>query len=194
MDLTHLSKVTRSVVVCGVLAAPVFAQGNDERTEAEADRLRQQELLVEAARMDFLSVVGNIPVRSDRSRRQDFRREVGSLREQVVGFWAFRFAPLSEDWARRDLDRRSRELARTLERLREFINQDSDPPEYEPAVLLGDTFLERLNQFVLVGVRLPGLIHEVTDGDVLDLKTLARVRMDLANLESWVRQFRASVR
>lgn len=176
-----------------LLAAPGMAQGNDE-SGAEADRQQQQSLLIDASRSDFLSVVGNIPVRSDRRRRQDFRREVGALREQVVGFWAFRFAPMSEEWARRDLEERSRELARTLEHIREFIDKDSDPPEYAPAVFLGDSFLERLNQFVIVGARLPGLILEVTDGEVLDLATLTRVRMDLASLEFWARQFRASLR
>lgn len=183
----------RYAVLSCLLAAPGLAQGNDQGA-SEGDRERQQALLVDASRIDFLSLVGDIPVRSDRRMRRDFRREVGALREQVLGFWAFRFAPMSEDWARRDLDERSRELVRTLERLREFIDRDSDPPEYAGAVLLGDSFLERLNQFVTVGARLPDLILEVTDGDVLDLATLTRVRMDLASLESWARQFRASLR
>jgi hypothetical protein len=184
-----MSIIVLTLALCGPLAP--FGSGQGTIDDAIQ---RQNDALVSAARTSFVSGVDSIPIRGDRGRRQDFRRELGSLRQQVVGFWAFRYAPMSEEWAKRDLDERARELARTLERLREFVNRDSDPPEYDPAVLSGDSFLERLSHFVRVASRLPGLILEVTEGEVLDLATLDRVRTDLASLESWVREFRESVR
>lgn len=174
--------------------AALFAAASQAQTADDERRQREQSFLMDQSRVDFLSRVGGIPVRSDRGRRQDFRRDLRSLRAQVVGIWAFRFAPMSERWARTDLENRSRELEGTLERVREYLDRDSDPPEVEPAALDGQSFGERLNRFLIVGAPLPDLVLEVVEGEVLDLALLGRVREDLVSLEFWVRELRESRR
>jgi hypothetical protein len=183
------------VLLAGTLASPVCSlaqtdEAREDRMRAEQSRLRdlEQQRQTEAFRNEFLSSVGRIPVgRPDRSRREAFRADVRLFHEQVVGFWALRFAPMSERWAREDLRQRSGDLSGTLERMREYVDRDSDPPDLEPAPLPGQNLVERLDRLLIVGLRLRSQVVEVTEGEVLDLGMLREVRSDFATLEAWVR-------
>lgn len=194
MRVKLLQGILGSALLCSALS-PQEALG--QRSPDEQQRLNEweQQRRVEAARNEFLSSVGGIRAgRSDAARRREFRNDIQALRGQVVEFWALRFAPMSEAWARKDLDDRSKELSQILKRIREYVDRDSSPPELQPADLRGRSFAERLDQFIIVGTRLPGRVLEVTEGAVLDVGLLEDVRSDFASLEAWVREFREGVR
>ena len=177
--------MVRSVVVVSVALVCLVVEAQAQEIEA------QQQQAIERARNDFTARMRRLPVgRSDRSRRQEFRDDVRTFRNELVGLWTLRFAPMTEEWARKDLEARSEDLGDTLERMREHVDRGSDPPDFEPGPLEGQTLAERLDLLVMVGLRLRNTVIEVTDGDVLDLRQLNAVRSDFATLEAWAEEFR----
>lgn len=188
----HVRSGTRTLsllfaaVMCWI-AVPIPADAAAQGTISP----EEQELRLRQSRNDFLRSVDRIPAGGgDRRRAEDFREDLRTFRDQLVGLWAMRFAPVTEDWAREELEDRSDDLGDTLERMRKFVDRDSDPPDFEPAVLEGETLAERLDRLVMVGLRLRISVIEVTEGEVLNLELLNEVRSDFATLESWAEEFR----
>jgi hypothetical protein len=178
------------------VAAGAQASGDASRQRQLDEYLEQErQRRIEETRTSFLSRVDGIPVGStDRARRQEFRSDLRLFRRRIVEFWALRFAPMSEAWARRDLTERTEELAGLLERMREHVNRDSSPPDAEPVPLAGRTFSEHLDRFFLVASRLPARAVAVTEGQVLDFGLLLEVREDFRTLESWTSALGESAR
>lgn len=173
------------------------AQRENQGVQRDIDRQQARELerLIEQSRNDFVSSLRRIPAgRSERARRHAFRADVRGFHDQLVGLWVLRFARMSETWARKDLEERLKDLGNTLERMRKYVDRDSDPPDFTPAGLDGQTLPERLDQLVMLGLELPRRIVEVTEGEVLDLVQLNDVRSDLASLEAWTDELRKTVK
>jgi len=153
----------------------------------------QQRRAEEQIRSQFLSDIGRIPAgRSEGTRRREFHNDLRSFGEQIVGVWSLRLAPMSNERVLEDLEDRSGDLARTVERMREYVDRDSDPPEFDPAPLTGRDLAERLDHFLVLGLQLRRGAIEVTGGEVLDFGRLNEVRADFATLESWIAEFRES--
>lgn len=149
----------------------------------------QQRRLVES-RNEFLRSVDRIPRGGGETRRrEDFRDDLRTFREELVGLWALRFAPMDQEWARDEMEERTDDIGDTLRSLRSFVDRESDPPDFEPASLEGDTLAERLDLLVAAGLRLRTSAIQVTEGAVLDIELLNSVRRDFATLESWAEEF-----
>ena len=150
----------------------------------------EQQLRLRESRNQFIRSVDRIPTgRGDRARQQDFREDLRTFRNELVALWALRFAPMTEEWAREELEDGSDDLGDTLERMRKFVDRGSDPPDFEPVVLEGATLAERLDRVVAVGLRLRESVIDLTEGDVLSIELLNAVRSDFATLESWAEEF-----
>ena len=111
-----------------------------------------------------------------------FLREVEQLRLDVRAMRAFRYAPMSEPWAIRDLARRARDLEEMADRLLDFVQDGSDP---EIEVLLPEEDLAAcLRRLSRVTRRLIPRVVALTTGAILDVSLYQDVVACLAQIRS----------
>jgi hypothetical protein len=112
-------------------------------------------------------------------RLDGFQKDVEKFHRQAAELHALRFAPMSERWAKQDLERLSKDLEKATEKLLKFIDSGSDAPEIEVGPLPAERVETRLRRLAWTVNRLVPRIVQLTTGDVLDLELQRDVRVDL---------------
>ncbi len=106
---------------------------------------------------------------------------------QVRAIHAFRFAPMSEPWAIRDLERRVDKLDDRTEDLIDFIDWGWDLPEPDLVPLRVESDISRINGITAMSRNLVPRIVELTTGDLLNLGVQSEVRYDLFVMRQMIR-------
>lgn len=157
-------------------------------------RMMDRQLTQDRERLESM-MLGNSPetlrsmrvdLSEDARRRRQFRSDLQNFHDRLEALWFLRwYAPMSEAWARRRLEERSKDLGNALERMQRYSYLDSDASPFEPLPLEGSTVTKRIDQVLRVGLRLARNLVQVTDGAVLDLEVLNDVHSDFVSLEAW---------
>ena len=191
-----------------VIAPPTFAQQTQqtekERAEAEEREEREEARRREAERaaaerkrrlreerdldlkrwLERVSPEGRARAEARENyyralRLDGFLKDVEKFHRQAVELHALRFAPMSERWAKKDLERLSKDLEKATEKLLKFIDSGSDAPEIEVGPVPAERVETRLRRLASTVNRLVPRIVQLTTGEVLDLKLQRDVRVDL---------------
>lgn len=123
-------------------------------------------------------------------RLSDFLKDVDKFQRVAAAVRACAFAPMSEAWAVKDLEKHSKEFEKMTERLRKFIDYGIDPPTVEVAPLPDESMESRLRRLVRMTNRLVPRIIKLTTADILDLRLQRGVRQDLAMMKVLSRALR----
>jgi hypothetical protein len=167
-------------------------QGREDAHYLEFLRMWDRQLTLDRERLESMmrgdssDRLGSMPV--DRSARwhRDFRSDFQTFLDELAALWFLRsYAPMSEEWARRRLGERSRDLGDALEHIQKYSHLDPDASAIEPLPLQGETLTKRIDQVLVVGRRLATNLVQVTNGAVLDLEVLSAVHSDFVSLEAW---------
>ncbi len=112
---------------------------------------------------------------------------------QVRAIHAFRFAPMSDPWVIRDLERRVDKLDDRTEDLIDFIDWGWDLPEPDLERLPVESDMSRINGIAALSRNLVPRIVELTTGDLLNLGVQSEVRFDLFVMRQMIRSLQQPV-
>lgn len=177
---------------------PPGSTGNPlDRELAEEERARER--AVESNRRADLARLGVSITPEARANRETIENYYVKLRLwrflddlidfslQVRAIHAFRFAPMSEPWAIRDLERRVDKLDDRTEDLIDFIDWGWDLPEPDLVPLRVESDISRINGITAMSRNLVPRIVELTTGDLLNLGVQSEVRYDLFVMRQMIR-------
>ena len=99
------------------------------------------------------------------------------------------YASLSEDWSQEELDQRSQDIEDTTDRLRDFVNFQTEPPLINVAPVPEESVPHRINRLVNLSQRLIPNIIALAVGSTVGLDLLNQVRDDLAITEALSRAY-----
>ena len=176
------------VLALSVSAIPAGAQRDQEATDEDRQRQQGQQQQLERmiedqdrARERMLSAMTEEMLAGiDEAPRVRLRFFVRKIEEFALQIEELYYASVSEDWSKDDLDRRSKDLAKTTDQLRDFVDFKSDPPQINVLPLPEENLTQRIQQLVNLSGRLVPNIISVALGDSVDLNLLNQVRDDLA--------------
>ncbi len=160
------------------------------RREAEERRRRAEEMFPESTYYEERDLKEAREHYYRKIRLDSFLNDVDKFQRVAVAVRACAFAPLSEAWAVKDLEKHSKEFEKMTERLRKFIDYGIDPPTVEVPPLPDESLESRLRRLVRMTNRLVPRIIKLTTADILDLKLQRRVRQDLAMMKVLSRALR----
>ena len=133
----------------------------------------------------FLAGIEEAP----RVRLRFFLDEIQKFTLQIEELY---YASLSEDWSQEELDQRSKDIEDTTDRLRDFVNFQTEPPQINVAPVPEEGVPQRINRLVNLSQRLIPNIISLAVGGTVGLDLLNQVRDDLAITEVLSRAFQES--
>lgn len=119
-----------------------------------------------------------------RLRFEGFLEDVYAFVGEIEELLPLRDVPLSEPGTAEEIERLSKELDETSDRLREFVNYGTDPPQIIVAPLPDEGVSDRIVRLVVLSRRLIPNIVFLAGGDAVNLNLLNQVRDDLAIAEA----------
>ena len=112
-----------------------------------------------------------------------FVEEIEEFAAQIEELY---YSSVSDDLSQNDLDRRTDDLGKTIDELRNFVNFNTDPPQINIAPLPEESFAQRMQRVLTRSARLIPNVIELAVGDSVDLDLLNQVRDDLAITEALI--------
>jgi hypothetical protein len=117
-------------------------------------------------------------------RFEGFLEDVYDFADEIEALLPLQNIPLSEPGTAEEIERLSKELDETSNRLREFVNYGTDPPQINVAPLPDEGVSDRITRLVILSRRLIPNIVFLAGGDAVNLNLLNQVRDDLSIAEA----------
>ena len=179
------------VLALSISATPVGAQqereSREERQQRERQRQRQESLFEnqEAAKQQWIDEM-NTAFRAgiEEAPRVRLRSFLEEIEKFVVQIEELYYASVAEEWSKDELDQRSKDIEETTDRLRDFVNFQTEPPQINVAPLPEENLSQRIIRLVNLSHRLIPNIIVLAAGDTTGLVLLNTVRDDLAITEA----------
>ena len=162
-------------------------ESREERQQRERQRQRQESLFEnqEAAKQQWIDAM-NTAFRAgiEEAPRVRLRSFLEEIEKFVVQIEELYYASVVEEWSQDELDQRSKDIAETTDRLRDFVNFQTEPPQINVAPLPEENLSLRIIRLVNLSHRLIPNIISLAVGGTVGLDQLNQVRDDLAITEA----------
>ena len=151
------------------------------------EMLRERTERVEAEALEGVAdSIGAARNSAARMRLENFQESVYTFVNGIEALFPLRGVPASEAVAAAEIERVSNELRVSTNRMRDFINFGTDPPQINVAPLPEENVDKRIQRVVILSRRLIPNIIAVAGSDAIDLNQLNQVRDDLAITEALI--------